>query len=434
MLALVLVLVWAGLWVASLRAGNLVGIGSTYIPDLGMLAGDFQVSIEPTARRWAAGENFYLAPHRPGDPILPYPPMIPRAFGWVRWVEPATATTLWVVALGAIFLGAAGWVAWTRSRLGLSPIAGAWLVLAGLGSAPVVVAMERGQADPLALGSLILAAVCLDRSGRWSEPVAGVLLGVSCWLKYYPTAALLAVLLAGRWRAVAVAFAVAGAIGVQDRVEVLRSIEYGRVLAQVAHPPGVLMRGADPLEHALGPNWPELRQVLPLRPPVWIRGARAVALILVPPVLAVAAALVRRRRSGPVTSAWLAPAMLWLTAAATFAMPYSNDYNLIFLPLAALAVHDRRDPLAIQLAVGAGLLALLPFRLPMQGSMYLVLKLVLLMATAAALVRRLDPTLRPAGAGPSVARAVPEPHWQGRAPAPEATSTTPLSPSEDLHG
>ncbi len=431
LIALGLILVWIAGWAASVRADRMLGIEATWIPSVGVLAGDFRVSIEPTARRWAEGINVYLQPVGLAEELFPYPPMIPRLFAWVRLVDPATARGLWMAALVAISLGALAWVVRTRRRLGLDPLCWSWLVALGLYGYPMVTALERGQCDPLVLVVLPLAAWCLGRPERWAEPAAGVLLGVGCWLKYYPTAALLAVALAGRWRALAVAVALAAVVGVHDRVEFLRSVRNGQLLA--ANVSALPDHVVHPLEHALGVAWPELRRSLPWQPPIAIRGARLVGLVLAPPVLMVAAALLGRRRRGPVPTALLGPTMLWLTAAATFAMPYSNDYNLVPLPLAALAVWDRRDPMVSHFALGAAVLSGIPLRLPMFGTLYLALKLVLLVTVAAALVRRL---------GASVVVDVPPtdtlqgaltgPHRLGRlASLPDTGSALPLSLSEE---
>ena len=67
-------------------------------------------------------------------------------------------------------------------------------------------------------------------------------------------------------------------------------------------------------------------------------------------------------------------------------MPYSIDYNLVPLPLAALAVWDRRDPLAVHAAL---VLAILtwgqPLALPLAGDTLLLLKLSTLYAVGTSL-------------------------------------------------
>jgi hypothetical protein len=45
-------------------------------------------------------------------------------------------------------------------------------------------------------------------------------------------------------------------------------------------------------------------------------------------------------------------------------MPVSYDYNLIYLPLAALAVCDRRDPFIVAVALVGMLVWWQPFRVP----------------------------------------------------------------------
>jgi hypothetical protein len=82
------------------------------------------------------------------------------------------------------------------------------------------------------------------------------------------------------------------------------------------------------------------------------------------------------------------PFFLWIVALGTFMSPVSNDYNLCFLPLAALALWDRRDPLLVHVAMALLLLWWQPIAISIDGNAVLLLKLLGLMALGVCLVER----------------------------------------------
>ena len=51
---------------------------------------------------------------------------------------------------------------------------------------PVLFAVERGQADPLVIVPIIVAAWLLRRCATWADLACGATLGATAWLKYYP--------------------------------------------------------------------------------------------------------------------------------------------------------------------------------------------------------------------------------------------------------
>ena len=94
-------------------------------------------------------------------------------------------------------------------------------------------------------------------------------------------------------------------------------------------------------------------------------------------------------RSGLVRSQGVTnPFLLWVLAMASFVPPVANDYNLFFLPLAALAVWDRRDPVYVHVMMAFLLLWWQPLALPIDGRMILVFKLAGLLAVALCLSGR----------------------------------------------
>jgi hypothetical protein len=92
----------------------------------------------------------------------------------------------------------------------------------------------------------------------------------------------------------------------------------------------------------------------------------------------------------PDTSRLLYPYLLWLTALATLLPEISNDYNFAFLPLAALAVWDRRDPVVVHVLIGLMMLWWQPVQLSIGPQLLFGFKLGGLAAVTACLLRRIQ--------------------------------------------
>jgi hypothetical protein len=113
--------------------------------------------------------------------------------------------------------------------------------------------------------------------------------------------------------------------------------------------------------------WPDSRLPGLARVP----GAVAWAVLVLPLAGWVSLRLARCTERGPL----LYPYLLWLTAGATFLPAISNDYNLVFLPLAALAVWDPRDALPVHAVLGCLFVWWQPLQLPVEPYLFLLLKL-----------------------------------------------------------
>jgi hypothetical protein len=240
--------------------------------------------------------------------------------------------------------------------------------------------VERGQADPMIIPSIIAAAWLLGR-GAWAEIIAGGLLGWTAWIKYYPGLVVVALLALGKWRALAAFVVVAAGIGIVD-------LEGFRGAIRQANLGQVLMTGPDlsvhPIQHSIVGSWKALGFVKGWPPLQQVPGTVVAAVLLLPAVLLVS----RKVAKSADTQALTYPYLLWLTAAATFAMPASNDYNVATLPIATLAVWDRRDRPGIHLAIILSILWSQPFWLPINGEILLGLKLGALYAVGASLAAR----------------------------------------------
>jgi hypothetical protein len=82
------------------------------------------------------------------------------------------------------------------------------------------------------------------------------------------------------------------------------------------------------------------------------------------------------------------PYLTWLAAAASFLPPVAYDYSLVFLPLAALAVWDRRDPVFVHLLMAFLLLWWQPLQLSIGALLLFAFKLAGLAAVGASLGQR----------------------------------------------
>jgi Glycosyltransferase family 87 len=390
-----LLALWVAWWTASLLVGRLFFDGSTWNgypwPHLGL---DF-LHTWAAEHALAAGQNPYLMAlpdplHRP----YAYAPVNLAFFLWTIPLVPAKAIILWDVILAAIVVVAAHACLHVRRDLGLTPIPWAAGVAVPLWSFPVVFAMERGNTDLLVV-LLILASVRLGKTpASWASLAAGAVLGLAALLKLYAGLLLAALLLARRRLA---------AVGLCAGVALL-------VLATFPWTVQWLSRGLPAFfrwtgngvsagrhtqlvtyVHALSAGWDQLMALTgtgALAGRLSLVLATVVLLALLAWVgLAVGRAGDARRREVEL------PFLLWTAALATFVPSNSYDYNLVFLPLAVLAVWDARDGWLAQLALFFGALVLQPFRLPLSGNVVLPLKLLVLLAVGRALVSRCVATL-----------------------------------------
>ena len=204
------------------------------------------------------------------------------------------------------------------------------------------------------------------------------------WIKVYP--ALLAVGLLGlrRWRAFA-AFAAAGiAVAVLDFHAIQRFLVNQRFLFHYVDDICRLSASAAPWNHPL-PNvlaGPLIGGKLGgLAMPLGKAAAAAF-------ILALLAWVAYHVYHCPKRDVLAYPFFLWIVALATFASPVSNDYNLCFLPLAALAIWDRRDPLLVHVALVLMCLWWQPIAMSINGNLVLLLKVLGVMALGVGLVER----------------------------------------------
>jgi hypothetical protein len=376
---------WVGLFVESARQDRLALGKWTWVPLLPCLGGDFKLNIDHIVRVQALGFKPHQVPSDIYCALYPYPPMIARYFRWVTLFDEMTASVVWQCGLVA-FVGLGCMAAWrTRRSLGLGPIPWMLMVVVVLFSSPFVFVLERGQCDPMIIPLMLVVAWLLGRRGTWAELGAGGLLGLTAWIKYYPGLAVVALLALGRKKAMVTFVGVVAFVGLVDFEGVRESIKAGKTIEGKA----ILRVGYfHPSSHSLQEYW-RLNSLVHDSPVLSrVPAPLPAALMLLPALWLVSRGIARSKDNQPL----IFPYLLWLAATATFALPYANDYNLVTLPIAILAVWDRRDRAAVHVALALSILWLQPAWLPISGNLLFPLKVGALYAAGACLVARANGT------------------------------------------
>jgi len=379
---LVLLGLWALWWAKTLDRGEFVHRDWVWFDAIpGHIAIDFEGGALRPVRTWLSGTNPYTTRER--DFI--YPPAVLPTFAWTAALEYPTAKRIWIFALIGIAL-LAGWrCAESRRRLGLTaiPITLVWAAI--LFSTPVMYAFERGNID-LSVVLLLLVALRMMRGGSWvGDAAAGALLAYAAALKIYPGLLVVGLVALRRWRVLA-GFVLAGAAVGAAYLPVLQAwrenMEGCLIYARSELPSERLWpHNIHSLTNSWRVLWSKSSPDLLARVP----GFLVSAVVLGLPLLWVSTQFARCPRRDRLAY----PFLLWLLATATFVPEHSIDYNLFYLPLAALALWDRRDPPIVHLLMGWLILWWQPFRLPMDGRLLFLFKLAGLLATGVILRNRI---------------------------------------------
>jgi hypothetical protein len=231
--------------------------------------------------------------------------------------------------------------------------------------------MERGQSDPMVVLPLIVASWLLVRKAAGSDIASGVLLGTTSWLKYYPGLTFVALVALRRPKALVAFAVVAVVIGLVDLDGFRQSIKNGALAQSVM---ADKVPHVHEIKHSIVENWKSMKFVRRVHLLGEIPGSVAASALLLPAIVLVS----RRVSRAPDPRPLILPYLLWLTAAATFGMPYANDYNLVPLLLAMLTVWDVGDSWRVQVLLGLSMLWFQPFWLPLGGQILMVLKLLAL--------------------------------------------------------
>jgi len=373
-----LILIWTVWWVFSMHQDHLLYVEHFWFGKFPAFGADFLQTVDQPARTWVQGNDPYAREH-----LFVYPPLVPRLFAWTTLVSPDTALniSIWILAFSAI-LGA--WCSWkTRIDLCIDAIPLAVSTSAILFSFPVIFGMERANFDLLILPFLVISVFLLKKGSPSSEIIAGVVLSLTPWLKIYPGLLAVGLFALKKWKAM-IAFITSGLlIGLVNIHETFRFIRNTRIHINEAK--GILAMSVDkkilPWHHSLTECWGWLWMNTPLES---ISGYLGTAVML--GILLIWVGIYIYRCPGRQVLTY--PYLTWILSLATFVPAVSNDYNLFFIPLTALAIWDHRDPIIVHIGMLPVLLWWQPLYLPIDGRALLFIKLFALIVLSISLIKR----------------------------------------------
>jgi hypothetical protein len=276
-----------------------------------------------------------------------------------------------------------------RNELGLSPLPLVFVLGATFASYPVLFEIERGNCNVFPL----LAILVIFGTLRWprrllGDLIAGLAVAVAIGVKPYAVALVLGLVALRRPRAALFTLAWLGVFALLLWRDVGRWLNVARETSEIQQ--------GDYLDfsHSVISHWSVLARDLGLP---WLRGLS--------PTLVVGGAMlglgigiswkVFRARDNRAV-AW--PYLLWLSALATFVSPVAQDYNLLFIPLAILAMWSAADSWKLHVGVATTLLWCQPLYLGISGAPWLLLKTAGVMFLGWLVVQRVSesPTVLPA--------------------------------------
>ena len=270
-------------------------------------------------------------------------------------------------------------------------------------SAPFLFALERGNYDTAVVAPLALAAWALGKRSGFRDVAAGGSLALAAAMKLYPGLLLFALLPLRRNRA----FLCGAVIALSMAFFHIRDVPefWGNVQDLIAHYSPLALGGIDARVHTLSSCWPLLWRDTRLAFLARVPGTLAALGLIMPLVIVVAYRVSRCAEPNRI----LYPYLLWLAAAATFIPKVSIDYNLVFLPLAIIAVWDRRDPVLVHLCMAFMFLWAQPIGVPIGPILLLGFKYLSLAAVGVSLMVRAQECvpISATDAPSAVARSVP---------------------------
>ena len=389
---------WAYHWLASWKQGHLKHSPRPWLNRYEYFGIDFLHNYF-AARHWANGGDPFREPF--GDPIPPphtrklvYPPIVIPVFAWCALVDdPRTAVGGWMLALVS-FATLGGIAAWkARRKLGLSDVPLSIVLAVVLINAPFAFALERGNYDLLVVPLVLTAVWGLNKRRFAGDALAGVCLALAVGLKAYPGVLVAGLVPLRRWRALACTLAF-GAAFLAYRFDDLRvAADNLQALADVHDPethykdviPDPEQRHPLPNTHSITASWYTVWAHTKLSALARIPSAVASGLICCSMFVWIAVLAYRCPNPAPA----LVPLALWAVALGTFVPKVANDYSLVFLPMAAAAVWDRRDPPAVHAALGFAVVVLQPVAFQLSPTVAFGAKVAAVIAVGWCLAARL---------------------------------------------
>jgi len=380
----VMLVFWCFWWIISMQRHELQASKHLWFPPgLNGIGNDFYNHVDHAARIWWTGGDPYADKIR----FFPYPPSEMRFFAWVNLMTPHAALVVWLVLMAGIIAAAARTASLWRRYLSLEEIPPIVAIVLILFSTPTLFAMERGQYDPLSLLFILAALPFLNHSAKWAQFLAGAILCLTPWVKVYPGLIFVGLIGLQRWRALAgfVVVSIVIATAFLLNGEMQRFLVNNMLQIQISESLVLLSSGTHwPWEHPLSNGLASLWLGTKFNWLGLLPGKIMAAMLLIPLLAWVTYYVYKCPRRKTLTY----PYLLWIVALATFVPPVSNDYNLIFLPIAILAVWNRHDPLMVQFALALLLIWWQPVGMPINGHQLLVIKFLGLGAVAICLVKR----------------------------------------------
>ncbi|HMJ12876.1 MAG TPA: glycosyltransferase family 87 protein, partial [Polyangiaceae bacterium] len=373
---------WVAWWASSLFQHELLGGKYTWI-HVPVFGADFYSQSDLAARLWAMGVD----PYASRGHLFHYPPLVVWLFSWTPLFLPRAALTIWVVFC-TLLIGAGVFVALrVRRALRLEAIPPSLAIAAVLFSFPVVFQLERANFDLWTLAAMLVAFPLFARRTPRAEFLAGCLLAVGPWVKLYPGIMGIGLVATRRWRAVA-GFIVGGIlIPLAAPTDTMRSFETLSIAVERVKNVSVLDPYV-PWSHSLSVAWLKVGQALASTPfgkaMLAVPGDAFAAAFVLGLGGWISFKLYRVRGSEVV----LYPHLLWLNALGSCVGAIANDYSLIFLPMAILAVTSWRDPWFVRVSMALLVLWWQPIDIGIPALPFLVIKMLGLIAVGVSIVRR----------------------------------------------
>jgi hypothetical protein len=396
--------IWTFVWIVTMR-NQALPLGELLWITHPAYGADFWSQSGYAADLWLRG----LDPYDVQDHILPYPPLVIRLFTWVGYFSMETSIRIWIVTLGVIAAGGALVAHRTRRQLGLLTLPVSVSVLAVIASHPVIFEMERANCNLITVATILVALPLLGRGGRVAPLLAGAVLAIGPWVKFYPGLLGLGLLALRQWWAF-LGFVLGGAaIFLSMPAETMRALTVldglmAETRAAVLNEIGVY----PPWSHSLSHLWLVFaHEVLREYDVAFFTRLPEVAIAGVVAVGALSPVCVRVFRFRDRASLTY-PLLLWICAVASCVPIIANDYSLVFYPLCVVACADPRDSRWAWFGILASLPMWQPFFLPISGWAALVAKMLGLAGVGICLWQRAgEPMRRPTSEEPSQAFGIP---------------------------
>jgi hypothetical protein len=283
---------------------------------------------------------------------------------------------LWLFVIAAIAAWGVATALQSRQQLDRWPLPWPFALAVILASTPVLFAMERGNCDILVLALTMLGLLALRRKTWQADLLAAALFAIGAWIKLYPGLLLLPLLALRRYRAAAF-FTLSGIL-----LYLLTFPFMQQWLEVFHHELGNYKIYFHTSAHGLAGVWEYIFTHTVFSFMLHLPPQLGAALVMLPVALAGSVAVwfcpARQRLAFPL--------FLFILATATFVPAVSNDYNFFYLPLAAVALWDKRDPLPVHILMAYYALAWQPVKLPIGPDLLLLFKFLGLLGVGLALI------------------------------------------------